>query len=450
MSMWEKMKEKKIRFWGIVILCFVTILVYNFLTPMLSDDLNYATVVRKANSIWDLFGQEYQQYMTWTGRSPSHILLRLFLYSKSKIIFDVFNSICFTLLTIFMYLNIERHEKYDVKVYLLIILSIWIFGVSFSETVLWETGACNYLIATTVIMGFMTAFRFFFNKENKGTYLRIIVMFLLGVWAGWCNENTSGACILFVLILIVRKLYTEKKKIQGWMISGLIGNILGFLIMIAAPGNMVRSGYKKELHSGLFGIASRCLKITLNIKDEFFILLCIFIFLILLLHYQNVNWHKMKNTLLFFFLFAATCYALALAPEAQVRAFFGAGIFLIIACVQAYSDVVDSDALIMAGKRSAVMILLLYMAFSYLENGANLARIYREEQERYEYLQQKAAEGVKEVTVPELRPQFTSKYSMAYENDIKEDKEYWINGGYAGYFGFEWVYGVPRDEWTEY
>ena len=68
----------------------------------------------------------------------------------------------------------------------------------------------------------------------------------------------------------------------------------------------------------------------------------------------------------------------------------------------------------------------------------------------YEYLQQKAAEGVKEVTVPELRPQFTSKYSMAYENDIKEDKEYWINGGYAGYFGFEWVYGVPRDEWTEY
>ena len=448
--MWKKLMEKKIQFWVIVILCFSTILIYNFLTPMLSDDFNYATVVKNANNIGDLFRQEYQQYMNWTGRSPSHILLRLFLYLNSKIVFDIFNSISFTLLTIFMYLNIEHHEKYDVKAYLLIILSIWIFGVSFSETVLWETGACNYLIATTVIMGFMTAFRSFYNMEKQGTCFRIVGMFLLGIWAGWCNENTSGACILFLLILIARRLYTDRKHIQGWMISGLIGNVVGFLIMIAAPGNMVRSGYKKELHSGLIGIASRCLKITLNIKDEFFILLCILIFLTLLLHYQKVYLCKMKNMLLFSFLFAATCYALALAPEAQVRAFFGAGIFLIIACVQAYSDVVDSDALIMAGKRSAVMILLLYMVFSYLENGANLARIYREEQERYEYLQQKADEGVKEVTVPELRPQFASKYSMAYENDIKADKEYWINGGYAGYFGFEWVYGVPRDEWTEY
>ena len=449
----KELKKRKILFEAAVLICFLTILIYNFLTPMLSDDLNYATVVRKAAGISDLFRQEYQQYMTWTGRSPSHMLLRLFLFTGSKAGFNVFNSVCFTILTICMYLNIERRQKYDIKAYLLIILSIWIFGVSFAETVLWETGACNYLIATTVIMVYITLFRVFAAGSDQGSAGRIIGMLLLGIWAGWCNENTSGGCILFVLIwgfLSWKDQNRNKKAVRPWMLAGLFGNLIGFLFMILAPGNAIRSGYKEELHSGLLGMAARWLNITLDIRQQFFVLLCIFVFLLAILYCQRTPLHQLRNMLVYFFLFGATCYALILAPEAQVRALFGAGIFLIIACVQGYVDVREADVLVRAGKITIVWILLLYMFFTYLGSGADLARIYREEQERYEYLQQKADEGVKEVTVPELRPQFASKYSMAYENDIKADKEYWINGGYAGYFGFEWVYGVPRDEWTEY
>ena len=72
-------KVRKRLFYLAVAACFLTILVYNILTPMLSDDLNYGIVVHKATKFTDLFGQEYQQYMTWTGRSPSHMLLRIFL-----------------------------------------------------------------------------------------------------------------------------------------------------------------------------------------------------------------------------------------------------------------------------------------------------------------------------------------------------------------------------------
>lgn len=125
--------RRKLLFYLAIAICFVTILIYNFLTPMLSDDLNYSIVVRKAGSAVDLLRQEYQQYMTWTGRSPSHMLLRLFLYIDSKSVFNICNSICFVLLTLLMYANIEHRKKYDVLVYTLLTLSIWIFGVSLQK-----------------------------------------------------------------------------------------------------------------------------------------------------------------------------------------------------------------------------------------------------------------------------------------------------------------------------
>ena len=456
--------RRKLLFYLAIAICFVTILIYNFLTPMLSDDLNYSIVVRKAGSAVDLLRQEYQQYMTWTGRSPSHMLLRLFLYIDSKSVFNICNSICFVLLTLLMYANIEHRKKYDVLVYTLLTLSIWIFGVSFAETVLWETGSCNYMIAMTVILSYITLFRHFLQNPEKGNnMLRTIGMLLLGTWAGWSNENTSGGAILLVLIwlfLFFRGVKGEEissagkanrlRAVRPWMISGLIGNFFGFAMMILAPGNQVRSEYKQELHTGIYGMASRWLKITLVMKDEFLILLCIFIFLFILLRYQKTTWKTMQNMLLFFLIFVATCYALILAPEAQVRAYFGAGIFLIIACVQGFADIQIQDTLIHTGRTTVVAVLLLYMGLSYLENGANLARIYREEVQRYAYLEEKAQAGEKEVTLPILRPQFHTRYSMAYASDIEADKEYWVNIAYAYYYGVNWVSAVPREEWTEY
>ncbi|MBF1021575.1 MAG: hypothetical protein HXK85_00535, partial [Lachnospiraceae bacterium] len=39
----------------LILLCFLTILIYESFTPMLSDDLNYKTAVREASGIGDLF-----------------------------------------------------------------------------------------------------------------------------------------------------------------------------------------------------------------------------------------------------------------------------------------------------------------------------------------------------------------------------------------------------------
>lgn len=90
------------------------------------------------------------------------------------------------------------------------------------------------------------------------------------------------------------------------------------------------------------------------------------------------------------------------------------------------------------------------MFFTYMDSGADMARIYREYQEREIYLEEKAAEGEKDVTIPLLRPDFETIYSDAYNSDIQEDPEYWINIAYASYYGFDSVSGIPREDWNEY
>ncbi len=442
--------------------CFLTILIYEFLTPMLMDDLNYMNEVKKAGNFFDLFLQERQQYMGWTGRSVAHFILRVMMYldlhifGGGRFIFNIVAAIMFTTLTFLIYSNIQKKKTADITTYLLIVMLLWIYAISFDETVLWETGACNYLFTTTIILWFMTLFRKYTERaatENEKTGVSLVLktlgMLALGIIAGWCNENTSGGCLLFVIILTIF-FVKNGRKIRPWMISGILGNIIGLAFMVLAPGNVERAANREELHGGIVGMAARFLSITEMVREELFVLLAI---LIVLVVYISISGRKMKeliDVLVFAGLSIITVYSLVLTATPQPRALFGAGIFMIIAVVQAFQETEESIVVVRTIRLSAVYIMCLYMFFTYIAEGASLARIYREEQERYEYLEKVAETGAEDASAPMLRPQFESKYSAAYKSDITEEWYYWTNTMMADYYGFKTLLGVDRDEWTEY
>lgn len=438
-------------FIGLVFISFLAVYIYNLFTPAMTDDLSYGKIVSEANSLLDLIRQEQHQYMTWTGRSVNHMILRIFM-SGDKWIFNICNSVVFVLLSLFMYYNVENKKKHDVFVYLLIQLFLWTFGVSFAQTVLWETGACNYLWGSTIIMGYISAMRYCM-KADYGKSAQIapaVGLFLLGIIAGWCNENTSGGCILLVSIWIGLYIW-KNRRVRVWMISGVVGNLIGFLFMILAPGNANRKQFMEEEHTGWFAIVSRWLKCNLAIREHFFLLIAICIAAFILVRLQKAEWKRSRNMLLYFFVFAATCYALVLTPEPVARAYFGAGIFLMISCVQGIVDVSDKDLYLRALKLSATTIFTLSFIFTYMDCGAHLMRIYRETQERFAYIEEQKAAGEQNITVPLLRPAFENKYSDAYNGELSsEDSGYWVNVAYATYFDVESISAVPRDEWTEY
>ncbi len=109
----NKEKRGRLFFCLAVWAAFVLIFIFNVLTPMMTDDLFYSKTVSEAASIWDLFAQEYTQYMTWTGRSVCHMILRFFLLTD-KMVFNVANSVVFVLLTLLIYWNVEHKKKYDI------------------------------------------------------------------------------------------------------------------------------------------------------------------------------------------------------------------------------------------------------------------------------------------------------------------------------------------------
>ncbi|MBS7030385.1 MAG: hypothetical protein KH237_04750 [Clostridium sp.] len=376
----------------------------------------------------------------------------------NKMVFNIFNSLVFVGLALLIYLNIEGRKKNDIPVYLLTNLLIWMFGVVFRQTVLWETGACNYLWGSAIILAFLTLYRSCLKKSDrlKKRVVWVVLLFITGIIAGWCNENTSGGGILMSLMLVVFWWYDNRdnKKPAFYMVAGIVGQLTGFLFMIMAPGNVARVLVQEEEHTGLFALVSRFQKIILAIKNNFLILLIIILLLFIIVLYQKHNlknlWKDCRNGILWLIAFLATCFALILTPEPMPRAYFGAGIFLIIAVVQFFVYVKENEIIFRSLKTGMISVMCLIMFFTYMESGANLARIYREYHERDVYLTEQAENGVKDVTVPMLRPDFETKYSDGYNSDITASPEYWLNIAYATYYGFDSVSGVPREDWTEY
>ena len=451
------LKARKTLFYIMVLVAFLAVTIYEFLTPYMSDDIIYMDEVAKAGNFFDLFGQEVEHWISHTGRSVSHIILRVFLFIGVKGVFNVIAGIVFVILSLLIYANVDAKREYDVRVYGFILTMLWFFDPAIANTVFWEDGACNYLFTTTIIMGFVTLYRRGIKDQNKNIGFAI-GMFLYGIAAGWCNENTSGGLILFMLIELVYHYITSNKSfkfVKPFMIAGLVGSLVGFAMMIIAPGNYGRLAVTEEEHTGFLAIMARFLKITLAIKNNYFVLVAAFIVIIILTMFlfgkDSEQAGKLKIVALFGGLFVATCYALIMIPSSELRSYYGASIFLMTAIAQGIGILSEAKERLLQGVLvSIVSVFAALFLLGYVDDGANLARIKREFDERDAYLTEMGQRGEDNVQAPMLRPQWENRFTVAYEVDIQEDWQFWINFFTAQHYVLGTIHGVPRDEWTLY
>lgn len=454
-------KHRKQIFYLILAAAFVTIFAYNFLTPYLSDDYFYACEVRQADSLWDLVRQQYGEYLSNSGRVIGQFNIRLSLVFDKQV-FNLVNSMMFLGLVLLIYGNIRRKKRYDIFVLLLIITFLWKFAVDFGQTMLWICGACNYLWGSVLILGFVTFYRYFLQHPEKIKHKVLLAVgaFFFGVAAGWCNENTSGGGLLLILMFGLNFWQAERKQgrkgVSAFMITGVAGMCCGLLGMVSAPGVRNRSATMSEgEYTGIVGLLSRIYKITINIKELFFTVIVIttivLVFLVLQKKLCGLKQLRANETIIFLVAAAATCYALALAPTPMNRAYFGAGVFLFVACIQGIVDVADQEILIKAAKYSLVSILCVWLFFTYLDNLVNLARIYREENERIALIleEKEDPEGDGIVVVPKFREAFKNPYSAAHDSDMEDQWDYWINLFYETYYDVGNITAIPREEWNE-
>lgn len=201
----------------------------------------------------------------------------------------------------------------------LVYLAIWNLGIDPGQTLLWIGGTCNYLWATVISLGFMTLFRYLLDKEashsgrdrncdisrdNESVDDRLVegqpainhqgkrsttgeysgsvaqeysaglwlvpVMLLLGLLAGFCNENTSGAIMLltvyYATVFVIGNKGNQRNtcKLPIWAYCGIAGELLGLIGLVVSPGGRIRleQNLADESNTGMLAYLGRLLKLN--------------------------------------------------------------------------------------------------------------------------------------------------------------------------------------------
>lgn len=464
-------KNRRKLFFLIALGTYVCALAYFVLTPYLSDDYAYLMELRdhNARNIFDIMRLAYAEYFEHGGRLVHYFTFRLFLFIPSKIVFDIIASLYFVVLGLLIYANVEKKRKLDLGVLILSFGMIWFFAVEPGQTIFWLTGTVVYLFAAVYILGSVTLYRHLLSRDSlKRPWLMAVLMLILALLAGNSSENYSCAAILILLIVTVSKYLAEKKDKGGklplksflkpYMITTFAGYIAGYLILVLSPGAWKRADSAAwDDYSGFVGILSHIYKIMVSLKELFLPLLIAitFFFVILVLYKRFKSFSDVINhtSVLYIMGALAGSFSLAIIAPPMPRAYFGPGLFLMIAVITLLQDIchmVETRNLGNIMKYTAVAVMCLMFTFIYLENLVNLARIYRESNEQTAVMEQAVAEGrTGYVEVPMLHEDFDNKYTIAYFPQIDPDPGFWINTFYEGWYGIEKVSSVTRAVWGE-
>lgn len=445
-------KRKRLNYSLIVLMVvFVIMIIMNYWTPLIYDDYRYHLETRGFSTI---LADEYHQWLTWTGRSVAHVMLR-FLLRFPKVIFDVVSAGAFTYL-VYVVARIARGSRQfatatQALLFAFVFGLMWVFSPEFAQVYLWMSGAANYLLVMVIMLSYLLVFNIkVVDKPNPHPSMLLTGgMLCLGILAGWCNENTSGGVLLISIgYILLQKLYLHR-GIQAWMVSGVIGNIIGLAIMVSAPGNAIRAAYFPQRNNlsiiwkVIDGMTRTFPSIMTNGKLFMVIAFSLLIFAI----WQNGLRIQEWIGILFLIGGLATIVVLLIAPAGLYwsRSYFGGIFFIIVSIAVSTVNILDHAD---SAARLGVTLLSAYVAVCTL--GTFFSGVSDSYQNHVSYsrqlnslLKQRSA-GKKNVVVPALTYNAQTPYAMTDKDDMSPNRKSYRNKQTAAYWGVSSVRSTTR------
>ncbi|MCI5773770.1 MAG: DUF6056 family protein [Erysipelotrichaceae bacterium] len=406
----------------------------NLLTIKVADDYGYSI----SSGIVDIFNKEFVQYFTWNGRSVAHIIARIFL-SLPKIIFDIANSFVFVYMLNLMYRLITK-EKNNFMLFIMVALSVFLFVPFFGQTILWETGSCNYLWMTTIILQFLYFYRY--DVQVNG-----ILLFLLGICAGWSNENTGGACILIALSLMIMH-YVQKRKISYHLLFGILGAMIGFAALVLAPGNAMRALEFVNDNSKLYSFVHDFTSTVRVIKEGMGYFLIAYIFLLLILWKQKGSYLVVASIFMLAAIADVGAIVLSPVPVLWDRSMFGAAVLAIISLGILIVNL-DMKILLNQYVFNAVLAIMVVISGIRLTHAYfDIGYIFVQNYQRNAYIKQQKANGNLDPIIFQFDSEFISPYNAVYGlNDITPYYSFWYNEDFAKVNGLNTIQATNKSKW---
>ncbi len=328
-------KTKTRACWIVVIgICFVALYSLNRLTPITSDDFAYLFIYGeegRITSIKDIIHSQVNHYYMWGGRSVVHFIAQVLLMLPTQIA-DLLNTLIYLSYIYLIYLHIKGRANNSLFLFIMVNLGVWFSQPVLGDTIFWLTGSANYLWGTWLILLFLLPFRLY--RGTKSTPLSqafySVCIFIAGILAGWTNENTAAAMLVIIIGFFIYY-RSHMWPIPAWAVVGFAGAVIGFIIMIAAPGNFVRAGETTSF--SLYNLSYRLFMWTLTFfyySGPLFL-----ITLIAIITFGRFSRGDKKDKMKFVLIYAiaaiAGVYAMLASPTFPRRALFGIVTFLIIA-----------------------------------------------------------------------------------------------------------------------
>lgn len=214
--------------------------------PFMMDDFWYGTNLvtgEPLRNFSDIVESMVWHFYNWGGRCMTHGILQLTLMS-GEVCADILNVLATLLLT---WLVCVISDRKNLPAFLLIHAMLFAFNANLKMSMLWQAGAANYVYSSVWILLFLWPYlRALKDSEAKDLPFAALWLLPVGILAGWSNENVGPTCFLIAVGTMIYLKKWQKQSVRLWMCVGAVCSLAGSIMVVAAPGNFVRSAVLEQ------------------------------------------------------------------------------------------------------------------------------------------------------------------------------------------------------------
>ncbi len=410
-----------------LLIWFSYIVLFAFLIPYYSNDFRYMLIEQTddvVTNFYDILVSQYRHYFTWGGRTPPHVLAQTLLLC-GKYVSSLATGLCYLSLVYLIYVFGVGRKISPLRLPLIpvvfITIGLWICLRAFGEVFFMLVSSCNYLYTTVFIMAYLLPFRFSIGQDGSrhGIYFAVL-MFVLGVIAGWCNENT-GFAICFVTGLM-GLYFLIHKRLTLWQFTALAGMGIGFLILVLSPGNSARLNSMEKSHFEYASHIFKALQIFALTMAETLPLILAYVLLRYKVHSSKLDVSESKQLYGSYYALAvgfSSLFIMVFSPNFPARTAAPFTFFTLAACIALY-DILRRNSVSVLGKKGTLGIIALSFVFigATATNAVGALKVARADRViEEEAIKTQIAEGKKDLILP-ISHVMTSRYIFVSEPKV--------------------------------
>ena len=320
-------KENIVQIIGTVLLTFMIFWAHRSV-PFMMDDIWYGTNLatnEPLQNFMDIIEGQVWHFHNWGGRCITHGVLQLTLMS-GELCADILNTLM-TLLLAWMICVVAKRKS--AGTFLMALTLLLALNANMRMSMFWQAGVVNYVYSTVWILLFVWPYLCEWREDTTSQFPLITLwMIPIGLMTGWSNENMGPTSLLLAVATMIYCKKWKRTAVKPWMIVGTVGALLGSILVVAAPGNFVRSATIEK--KGLLETVWERFYSMLCAGTDFLFPICLLLALIILIKCVCLKQALEKYQIVLLVFMILSFGAMVLSPHYPDRATFGTMVMGII------------------------------------------------------------------------------------------------------------------------